>query len=73
MDKFFTQKNCDRCKAELTAGRTMSRFNTDCICLTCAEKERQHPAYRKAVETELEQIHQGNRNYAGIGMPDELK
>lgn len=51
----------------------MSRFDTDCICLTCAEKKRQHPEYRRAVETELEQISRGTRNYVGGGLPDELK
>ena len=33
MDKFFSQKYCDRCGKELTGGRTMSMFNEDCICL----------------------------------------
>ena len=31
MDKFYTQKNCNRCGKPLDGGRTMSRFNTDCI------------------------------------------
>ena len=33
MDKFFSQQNCDRCGKPLTGGRTMSMYNTDCICM----------------------------------------
>lgn len=33
MDKFFTQTTCDRCGGSLEAGRTMSMFNEDCICM----------------------------------------
>jgi formylmethanofuran dehydrogenase subunit E len=40
MDTFFTQTNCDRCGKPLTGGRTMSMFNTDTICLECADAER---------------------------------
>ena len=66
-DQFFTQSTCDRCGGSLAAGRTMSRFNTDCLCLKCAEAEKSHPDYRKAVETELDAIRNGNRNFKGIG------
>lgn len=65
-DKFFTQTQCDRCGGPITAGRTMSRFNTDCICMKCSKKERQDPEYKRAVETELAEIHKGNYNYKGI-------
>ena len=44
----------------------MSRFNTDCLCLECADKERSDPEYEKAVQTELEEIKKGNYNYKGI-------
>ena len=66
-DEFFTKKKCDRCGGSLDGGRTMSRFNTDCLCLACAEAERKHPDYRKAVEAELAEIRKGNRNFRGIG------
>lgn len=33
MDKFFTQKTCDRCGGSLENGRIMSMFNTECICM----------------------------------------
>ena len=45
----------------------MSRFNTDCICMACAEAETRHPDYQKAVEAELAEIRKGNRNFEGIG------
>lgn len=38
MDKFFHQKNCDRCNAELKA-RIMSWFTTETICMECSVKE----------------------------------
>ena len=45
----------------------MSRFNTDCICIRCAEAEKSHPDYRKAVEAEMAEIRRGNFNFKGIG------
>lgn len=66
MDKFFTQKTCDRCHSHLGNGRIMSMFNTDCICLDCKNKEREDPEYKKAVELENEQVRRGNYNFKGI-------
>ena len=67
MDKWFNKKRCDRCGGSLDGGRTMSRFNTDCLCIGCAEAERQHPDYQKAVEADLAEIRKGNYNFKGIG------
>lgn len=67
MDKFFTQKHCDRCHGSLDSGRTMSMFNTDCICMKCYEDEKQRPNYQQAVEADREAIKQGNYNFKGIG------
>lgn len=67
MDIFFTQKECDRCGGSLKGGRTMSMYNTDCICMKCKEKEREREDYDKAVQTDHEQIKQGNYNFEGIG------
>ena len=66
MDKFFTQKNCDKCGGSLENGRTMSRFDVSCLCLVCAQKEHQDKDYDKAVQAELEEIRKGNYNYKGI-------
>ena len=65
-DTFFSQKYCDRCFGDLSKGRTMSMLNTDCICPSCKEKERNHPQYESARKTELEEVKKGNRNYKGL-------
>lgn len=66
MDKFFTQKTCDRCGGSLEDGRIMSMLNTDCLCLNCKNKEKQHPQYKEAAEAELAEVRQGNYNYQGL-------
>lgn len=66
MDRFFTQQNCDRCGKTLKNGRIMSMFNTDCICIDCKEKEKQHKDYSKATKKEMKEIKKGNYNYKGI-------
>lgn len=66
MDKFFTRKTCERCHKPLNGGRTMSMFNTQCICLKCAEAEQNDSEYQKAVEAEHREIKKGNYNYEGL-------
>ena len=66
MDCFFTQKYCDRCGGTLEAGRIMSMFNTDCLCLTCKEQEKNRPDYPVAVKAERDAVKKGNTNYKGI-------
>ena len=56
MDKFFSQKNCDRCGKELTM-RTMSWFNNDTICSDCSWKEKE---LRRTLPD-------GGRKYEGCG------
>ena len=68
MDEFLAKKKCDRCGGDLKV-RIMSRFNTDCICMKCAEEERQHPDYQKAADAELDAVRRGNMNFPGIGWP----
>ncbi len=70
MDKFFTQKSCDRCGGSLEEGRIMSMFNNDCICLKCKKKEQDHSDYRKACDADREAIKQGNYNFPGIGLTE---
>lgn len=45
----------------------MSRFNTQCICLECANQEEANPRYRQAVEAERAAIARGETNFPGIG------
>ena len=66
MDKFFSQKHCDRCGGSLDGGRTMSMFSEKCICIICSDKEKDDPDYDKAAKAEHEQIKAGNYNYKGI-------
>ena len=71
MDKFFTQKNCDRCGGSLAAGRITSMYNEDCICMECKEKEAQRADYKEAVEADHAEIRKGNYNFKGIGFRAE--
>ncbi len=66
MDKFLTQKFCDRCGKDLESGRIMSMFNTDCICLKCSEAEKKDKDYRKALDADIAEIRKGNYNYKGL-------
>lgn len=66
MDKFFTQKYCDRCGKDLKSGRIMSMFNEDCICMDCKDKEMQDNDYKKAADAELQEVKKGNYNFKGI-------
>ena len=68
MDSFFTQNYCDRCGGSLEGGRTMSMYNTDCICMNCKDAERARSDYKVAAQAERSQVLAGNMNYAGIGM-----
>lgn len=67
MDKFFTQKYCDRCGKELSGGRTMSMFDTSCICMECKAAEQKNPAYEEARKAEAEALKRGERDFRGIG------
>ncbi len=71
MDKFFSQKTCDRCGGDLSGGRIMSMFNTDCICVKCKEKERLLPEYKVAAEAEITAVLSGETNFTGVGLPDK--
>ena len=68
MEKFYTQTTCDRCGGSLENGRTLSMFNTECICLKCKEAETKRPDYKDAVEADRNAIKQGNYNFEGIGL-----
>jgi hypothetical protein len=40
--------------------------------MDCKEKEKQHPDYERAVERERQEVLNGNYNFEGIGLPDDL-
>lgn len=67
LDKFFSQKYCDRCGKDLKSGRIMSMFNEDCICMECKEEESKDKNYKKARDREIEEVRKRNYNFKGIG------
>jgi hypothetical protein len=67
-DRFFTQSTCDRCGGSLAHGRTMSMYNTDCICMKCADKERKREDYGAARDAEMNAVRNGDWNFRGIGL-----
>lgn len=63
---------CERCQKETTSLRC-SIFNTQMCCKECLEKERQHPKYPLAKERERQAVLNGDYNFEGIGLPDDLR
>jgi len=51
----------------------MSMFNTQMICMTCKDTEKQHTKYKEAEQADIEAIKNKNYNFEGIGLPDDLK
>ena len=47
-------------------------FNQDVICMECKDKESAHPKYEEARKRDLQEIKNGNRNFKGIGKPEDL-
>jgi len=66
LDRFFTIKQCECCGGSLEGGRIMSRFNENCICIDCSDKEKQDPEYHRAVDADIAEIRKGNYNYKGL-------
>jgi hypothetical protein len=58
---------CDRCRTSTTV-TTMSKFNTDTICMSCEEDERLAPGYREACRVESDAVRSGDYNFPGIGL-----
>ncbi len=72
--KIINADSCDRCNKSINeVGFTMSMFNTDWICLDCADKEANHPQYEEARRAENEALKNRNFNFRGIGLPNDLK
>ena len=68
MDEFFTKTACDRCGGTLGGGRTMSMFNTETICMACAEAERKRKDYEAARQAEIAAVKAGDMNFKGVGL-----
>lgn len=67
MDRFFSQKYCDRCHGSLEDGRIMSMYNNDCICMNCKREEMRRADYKRAADADHEAVKAGNYNFPGIG------
>ena len=67
-DDFFTKTTCDRCGKPLNGVRTMSMFNTETICMECAEAERKRPDYEAAHAAEVAAVRAGDFNFKGVGL-----
>lgn len=65
-------QKCHRCKQE-TISVKMSWFNTQMICKACQKEEEQHDDFHHAKLTVLFEEAHNNRNYEGIGLPEDLK
>ena len=66
-----TCMNCERC-GNGTTTHQMSFFNTQMCCPACIEQERAHPKYAEAREAEWMALKAGDRNFDGIGLPNDL-
>lgn len=63
---------CQRCGTE-TNIFTGSWFTDELICKPCADKEKAHPMYKEAKRIEHEHVVNGNYNFPGIGLPEDLR
>lgn len=70
-DLFFSKTRCDRCGGPLSGGRTMSMYNTDTICMDCADEERKRSDYKTARDAEARAVRSGDRNFRGIGLNED--
>jgi hypothetical protein len=64
----FPTGHCARCNRH-TGVTIMSKFNQDELCMECKSTETYHPDYQRASDAELEAVKAGDRNFAGIGLP----
>ena len=62
---------CDRCGKD-TNTHIMSWFNKDEICPECKNKERSHPRFQEAKDAVIAKEKEGNMNWEGIGLPEDL-
>lgn len=60
--------HCDRCRKP-TRITTTSWFNTDTICPSCSDEEREHPDYDYARQVENEAVMRRDYNFPGVGWP----
>lgn len=69
MSDLFNKTNCDRCGESLQGkSRTMSMYNTQCICMNCMDKESKREDYSYAKYMVHREVVKGNYNFEGVGL-----
>ena len=63
---------CERCR-QPSQVFTGSIFNQQLVCVPCVLKEREHPAFPRAVAAEEAAVRNGDMNFPGIGLPPDLE
>ena len=63
---------CERCKED-SSEFFVSLFNSDVICSKCTKEEQKHKKYKEAVRVQLSHLKQGDLEFKGIGLPNDLK
>jgi len=61
-------ERCQRCFKDTGGCTTMSMFNTQMICMDCAEAEQNDPRYNEAREADVAACRRGDFNFQGIGL-----
>lgn len=64
---------CDRCGIKDPETLIMSWFNTEMLCPKCRKAEMNHKDIQKAKDAVLAAERNGNMNFQGIGLPEDLK
>ena len=61
---------CERCGDQMRTS-TMSKFNTQTICIPCASEERQAPGFEHAEAMEDAAVRRGDYNFKGVGLSED--
>lgn len=65
---FYSKMTCDRCGSSLRDGRTMSMFNTDCICMKCKYEEMKSDKYNEVIQSNLKnKVEVIDYDFEGVG------
>ena len=62
---------CERCQSE-SQFQSMPWFNTQMMWPRCHKLEYRRPKSEEAKQRESAQVKEGNMNYVGIGLPQDL-
>ena len=60
-------EKCGRCHKDTNGCTIMSMFDTQIICMDCADRESERGDYKDARKADENAIKNGNYNFNGIG------